>query len=88
MLMSSDGEDYCFADSDVFSLPLDSDVFSLPLDSDVFSLPPIHACRDPVDFSWWFLMSVAPLYTYDEYGVCQSNVSQVGAVVIVPALPD
>ncbi|KAI0228829.1 Protein MMS22-like [Lamellibrachia satsuma] len=43
------------------------------MDSDVFCVPPSYTCQDPLDFSWWFLMNIAPLYAYDEHGISQKK---------------
>ena len=51
-------------------------------DSDVFSVPPNYACADPGDFCWWFLIHLAPLYTYDEFGVSQKQVSPFPVIAI------
>lgn len=46
-------------------------------------MPPSYTCQDPLDFSWWFLMNIAPLYAYDEHGISQKKVSPLGVVAVV-----
>ena len=55
------------------------------VDSDMFLVPPPEfESKDPVGFTWWILLHVAPLFGFDAQGNYDAKNTQVYFYVYLP----